>query len=67
MTRSTDRITFRAYKDGKHVLTTWATRGTMAEQLERSVYQARLDRGELSYVDVEEPAVKTTTMLRKTP
>lgn len=60
-------LTFKAYdKEGRHVLTTWVWKGSMADQMERDAFQVRLNRGELSYVDVIDPSPgpKTTTMLR---
>lgn len=58
------RVDFKAYRNGQLVLHTWAVKGTVAETVERDVYQKRLDRGDFNYVDVIEPqGPKLTTLL----
>lgn len=49
-----DRIDFKAYRTGRLVLHVWAIKGTAAEIAEISAFQARLDCGELSKVEVIE-------------
>lgn len=61
-------LRFMAYdKRRALVLETWTVKGSVAETVERAAFQTRLNRGELSYVDVIDPSPgpKTTTMLRR--
>lgn len=63
-----ERVEFKAFRDGKLVYWSWAVRGTIAEAVERDVYQTRLNRGDFSHVDVIEPqGPRTITLLRRNP
>lgn len=61
-----ERIDFKAYRNGRVVYSSWAARGTVAEAIEREVYQTRVNRGDFTHVEVIEPgSPQVTTLLRE--
>lgn len=61
--RGAKRVEFKAYKGHELRLHTWAIGAAI--DVERSAYQTRLNRGDFDRVEVVEPTMKTTTMLRE--